>query len=44
MTKEEQLKKEEFSKEQEELNNTMHQQQDNENDLHKVEKLEVLDI
>ena len=43
MTKEEQLKKEEFRKEQEELNSTMHQQQD-ENDLHKVEKLEVLDI
>jgi hypothetical protein len=43
MTKEEQLKKEEFRKEQEELNNTLHQQQD-ENDLHKVEKLEVLDI
>ena len=42
MTKEEQLKKEEFRKEQEELNNTMHQQ--GENDLHKVEKLEVLDI
>ena len=43
MTKEEQLKKEEFRKEQEELNSIMHQQQD-ENDLHKVEKLEVLDI
>ena len=42
MNKEEQTK-EEFQREQEELNNIMHQQQD-ENDLHKVEKLEVLDI
>ena len=42
MSKEEQTK-EEFQKEQEELNNIMHQQ-DNDNDLRKVEKLEVLDI
>ena len=42
MSKEEQTK-EEFQREQGELNNIMHQQ-DSENDLRKVEKLEVLDI
>lgn len=42
MSKEEQAK-EEFQREQEELNRVMHQQ-DNENNLRKVEKLEVLDI
>mgnify|MGYP000203125028 FL=1 len=42
MSKEEQAK-EEFQREQEELKSIMHQQQDD-NDLRKVEKLEVLDI